>query len=535
MTTTSSRRHTERARRTTASPRRASTSTRVITATGIASALVLAGLTSVFGATASDAAVTSLNIDAGGSGRTASDGTVWKADSNYSGGKLGKTAHTIKGSDDVTVLRDYRFGMSSYKVPVTNGTYKVTFVMAEPYWNAAGKRVFSATAEGVTVFSNLDLYKVAGHDVEITRSATVKVKDGVLTLGFKARKDYAIVSGLRVDPVDVAVASAPVATTPAPETTTPAPVATTPAPETTTPAPVVTTPAPVTTTPVPVTTTPAPVTTTPVPVTKPPSSGTELSWAPPALSNPVTVDLASKPDGKISLSAGTDYILKLPTDSVYKNTHGLEIVGGRNVVIIGGTVDVGGGWYSSGTGPGVPADGMVKRAAYFLSQTGTVHLEGVKFISSSGNLSEGINISAPLAKVQIQNVSIDTVLTGTQATNHADALQSWNGPTTLLVDGFTATTGYQGMFLNPHDTSSASVVTENWALKNVELVGNAQAKYILWRVRPPQGIATSNVYTSGGLGNWNSSSDWPNVIKGRAPVDFAASAGAGYTSPGYAG
>ena len=106
--------------------------------------------------------------------------------------------------------------------------------------------------------------------------------------------------------------------------------------------------------------------------------------------NPVTIDLATKPDGKISLSAGTDYILKLPTSTVYKNTHGLEIVGGRNVVIIGGTVDVAGGWYSSGTGPGVPADGMVKRAAYFLSQTGTVHLEGVKFISSSGNLSEGI-------------------------------------------------------------------------------------------------------------------------------------------------
>lgn len=526
MTTTIGR-HTGQPR---SAARRASSTPRAFAAAGLASALAISGLVSVFGATAGDAAVVSLNIDAGGSGLTASDGTVWAPDKGFTGGKIGKTSDSIAGEDSAAVVKNYRYGMSAYKLPVANGTYKVTFVMAETYWKAKGKRVFSATAEGVTVFSNLDVYAVAGHDVELTRSAVVTVKDGALSLTFKASKDYAMVSGLRVDPVDV-VAPAPATSSPAPTTTSPAPTTTSPAPTTTSPAPTTTSPAPTTTSPAPTTTSPAPTTTSPAPV----ADGTPLSWAPPALTNPVTIDLASKPDGKISLSAGTDYILKLPTDRVYKNTHGLEIVGGRNVVIIGGTVDVAGGWYSSGTGPGVPADGMVKRAAYFLGQTGTIHLEGVKFISSSGNLSEGINISAAQAKVQVQNVSIDTVLTGTQSANHADALQVWNGPTTLLVDGFTATTGYQGMFLNPHDTSTASAVTENWVLKNVELVGNAQAKYILWRVRPPQGIATYNVYTSGGLGNWNSSSDWPNVIKGRAPVDFAATAGFGYTSPGYAG
>ena len=522
MSTSSSGSHTERPRRTTAGARRASASPRSLTAASVAAALVATGLTSVFGASAGDAAVRSLNIDSGGAGVTSSDGTVWSGDTGFNGGRIGRTSDSITGSTDAGVVRTYRYGMSAYKVPVANGTYKVTLVMAETYWKASGKRVFSASAEGVSVFSNLDLYAVGGHDKEVTRSSVVTVKDGALSLGFKASKDYALLSGLRIDPADVTVSPAPV-------TTTPAPVATTPAPVTTTPVPVATTPAPVTTTPAPVTTTPAPVTTTSSPQSGP------LSWAPPALTSPVTIDLASRPDGKISLSAGTDYVLKLPTDAVYANTHGLEIVGGRNVVIVGGTVDVAGGWYSSGTGPGVPADGMVKRAAYFLAQTGTVHLEGVRFISSSGNLSEGINISAPLATVQIQNVSIDTVLSGTQASNHADALQAWNGPKTLLVDGFTATTGYQGMFLNPHDTSTASAVTENWVLKNVELVGNSSAKYILWRVRPPQGIATYNVFTSGGLGNWNSASDWPQVVRGRAPVDFAASAGVGYASPGYAG
>ena len=72
MATTSSGRHTEMPRRTVASSRRAATpSRRSATAVGVASALVIAGLTSVFGASAGDAAIPSLNIDAGGSGLTA--------------------------------------------------------------------------------------------------------------------------------------------------------------------------------------------------------------------------------------------------------------------------------------------------------------------------------------------------------------------------------------------------------------------------------------------------------------------------------
>lgn len=67
-------------------------------------------------------------------------------DSGFTGGKAGKTADAITGAEDGSVLRNYRFGMSAYKVPVANGTYKVALVMAEPYWKASGKRVFSATA-----------------------------------------------------------------------------------------------------------------------------------------------------------------------------------------------------------------------------------------------------------------------------------------------------------------------------------------------------------------------------------------------------
>ena len=529
MTSTFTGRHQHRAARSASALRPTGPSrARAITATTLASAVAAAGMTAaVMAGSSATAAGFTARIDAGGAGATAADGTVWSADAGFSGGTASSTKDTISGATDATVAKSYRFGMSSYSVKVPSGTYDVTVLMDEPYWNASGKRVFSATAEGKTIFSGLDIYKTAGHDKEIARTLRVAVTDGTLNLAFKASVDKPIVTGLKVVQVDTATTT-PSNSTPAPTTSTPAPTTSTPAPETTTPAPTTSTPAPVTTT-------PAPTTSSPAPVTPPPAASGSLSWAPPALSSPVTMTLTSGSDGKISLSSGVDYILKLPTGSVYKNTHGLEVSGGRNVVIIGGTVDVGGGWYSSGTGPGVPADHYVKRAAYFTGQTGTVHLEGVRFISSTGSLSEGINVSAPLAKVHVQNVAMGSTLVGEKAYNHADCLQVWNGPTSLKVDGFSCVTGYQGMFLNPHDTSTASVISSDWQLKRVGIVGNAQAKYILWKVAPPASIATSEVYTKGGNGNWNASTDWSKVVTGSAPEDFGASAGYGYVSPGYAG
>jgi hypothetical protein len=227
--------------------------------------------------------------------------------------------------------------------------------------------------------------------------------------------------------------------------------------------------------------------------------------------------------------------VQLPKDRAWKNTRGLHIEGGRNVVVIGGLVDVGSGFYSGGTGPGVMADGYVKRACYFLGQTGTVHIEGVAFTSSTGSLSEGLNISAPAARVTVQNVRILVPLVGSKAYNHADALQSWNGPRWLGVDGFTATTGYQGMFLNAHDLGTAPV-DEDWVLRRVELNGNAQAKYLLWKVAPPTRLVVDRVFTSGGLGNYPNASAWPGVVHGSAPAGkgYAATAGFGYVSPGYA-
>ena len=258
-----------------------------------------------------------------------------------------------------------------------------------------------------------------------------------------------------------------------------------------------------------------------------------LAWKPPVLTSPATITPTDEV-GKVTLAAGRDYVIRLPADRAWKNTRGLWVEGGRHVVIIGGLVDVGTGYACGSVSAGCPASLRVKRGAYFTGQTGTVHVEGVAFTSSTGTLSEGINVSAPLARLQLLNVALRATVTGTQATNHGDCLQSWSGPVSLRVDGFTCTTAYQGAFLNAHDTSTASVVADDWELRNVEIVGTIGAKYLLWVVAPPASVKTTAVYTSGGLGNWDAANDWPNVTRGRAPAPgFATTAGPGYVSPGY--
>lgn len=54
--------------------------------------------------------------------------------------------------------------------------------------------------------------------------------------------------------------------------------------------------------------------------------------------------------------------------------------------------------------------------------------------------------------MQLQNIRVDTVH-GTQAGHHADVLQTWAGPRQLRIDGLSGSTGYQGMMLNPNDSS----------------------------------------------------------------------------------
>jgi hypothetical protein len=254
-------------------------------------------------------------------------------------------------------------------------------------------------------------------------------------------------------------------------------------------------------------------------------SSPKLARKPPRLVSPITL-YPRAGIGEIKLRDGRDYRIVLPRKKAWVNAEGLWITGGRNVVVRGGTVDVRGGVVKSGK--------LAKRGAYFRDTTGTVFVEGVRFISSTTKtLTEGINVSLPGATLVLQNIRFGSLLTGSQSGNHADALQVWAGPRNLYVDGFVAVSQYQGMFLLPQQHNSASVGT--YDLRRVYLRGHSAA-YLLWRDGSFP-TRTSQVWVSGSTrqssGMWPNRSAWPYVKVGVPPTAFAKYAGYGYTSPGY--
>lgn len=162
-------------------------------------------------------------INAGGGAVTDSSGTVWAADSGFVGGWGYSSTHAIAGTTAPKLFQSERAGLTGYKVPVgASGTYTVTLNFAELYWSSAGQRVFSVTAEGKSILTNLDIFAAAGPYRALTKTVNVPITDGTLNLGFTATHDTPEITSLSVVPVT----PAPAATTAAP-TASPSPAATT--------------------------------------------------------------------------------------------------------------------------------------------------------------------------------------------------------------------------------------------------------------------------------------------------------------------
>lgn len=148
----------------------------------------------------STAGVSAFAVDAGGNGYTSSSGIVYKADTGFTGGRIGTTTAAIAGTSDVPLYQTERYGNFSYSVPLANGTYNVTLKFAEIYWTAAGKRIFNVTMNGSTVISGLDLYAMVGKNKAYDVVVPATVTNGVLTIGFVTKVDNATVTAIRIAP-----------------------------------------------------------------------------------------------------------------------------------------------------------------------------------------------------------------------------------------------------------------------------------------------------------------------------------------------
>ncbi|ABS05138.1 hypothetical protein [Kineococcus radiotolerans] len=194
-----------------------------------------------------------------------------------------------------------------------------------------------------------------------------------------------------------------------------------------------------------------------------------LSWAPPSLDSGTTIEVTAT-NHHLELDARTDYRLRLPSDVPLRVEGGLVVIGGRNVVIVGGEIQI-------PEGLSQEADEWTgRRGLYLKDQSGVVHVEGLRF---SGDLAEGIDLAQSRdATVQLQNISVDSVR-GSYEGNHADLLQVWAGPRVLRVDGFSGTTDYQGFFLLPNQHYDGPR-PDLFDLRRVRIRGVEGSAYLLW-------------------------------------------------------
>ncbi|WP_192918478.1 malectin domain-containing carbohydrate-binding protein [Salinigranum salinum] len=161
-------------------------------------------------------------VNAGGPAYTASDGTVYQADTNFDGGASFQTGSAgtpsdpeIESTTDDLLYQSERYGTSfGYDVSVPDGTYEVTVQFAEIYQGVSSNdvpdssgptdgtnendRVFDASIEGTTVLDGYDIFAEVGPLTATQKTYTVEVTDGTLNLDFDAVNNNAKISAIKV-------------------------------------------------------------------------------------------------------------------------------------------------------------------------------------------------------------------------------------------------------------------------------------------------------------------------------------------------
>lgn len=243
-----------------------------------------------------------------------------------------------------------------------------------------------------------------------------------------------------------------------------------------------------------------------------PSIGGKLRWKPPALSNPTTIHLK---DGftKVRLDAGKDYTLKMPS---YPKKGGTHISGGRNVVIIGGHVQIP-SIIRADDGKMISCDHQKNcnnpgdcnknahpptswdyhqycRAFFIYRNSGTVHIEGV-LIDGTKTKQDAFATKSPGSKLQIQNVRIEG-LYGDEPTWHADVIEPWGGIGELRMDYVTAYTKHQGLQIAPDSKNGAIPEVGKVIVSNMNIEGEGQYKIMpaYSGCRFPDYMEFSNLY-----------------------------------------
>lgn len=112
--------------------------------------------------------------------------------------------HEILDTAEDAVYRTVRYNLEAYRLPLPNGSARVTLRFCEPHYREAGKRVFDVSLQGQTVIQNLDLFARVGADRALDLVfENVPVTNRLLEIRFIPRTEFPSIAALSVECGDV--------------------------------------------------------------------------------------------------------------------------------------------------------------------------------------------------------------------------------------------------------------------------------------------------------------------------------------------
>jgi len=277
------------------------------------------------------------------------------------------------------------------------------------------------------------------------------------------------------------------------------------------------------------TTTAAPTTST----TAPPATGAKMLWRPPfdPAAPPAGTQVSTVPasGGTYTGSAGRRLLLRMPVEVRGRVT----VRDWDEVVIIGGRMVAG----SAG-----------QQRVLVFENNGKVHVEGLWIDATGGQNWQADAIIANSRRagssITVQNVYVHDVngQAGSQEGDpeHGDVLQTWAGPSILRVAYLSANTRYQGLYLQPSQSTEPPYGT--WELRHIDIRRPTAAGWHLFHLdgSPSPALQTEDLWAHAPLepnqsGDVVSDNFDARVTIGQPPERMVDpdDVGLSYVTPGY--